>query len=111
VARYDEIADFYEQGSGKSVSDPATAVLLDLAGDVSGLQLLEVACGPGRVARELARRGAALTGLDISAVLLATARNRHAEHQCVTTKVIPGFGSVRSDRPYPPGATSGAHDG
>ena len=78
VARYDEIADFYEQRSGKSVSDPATAALLDLAGDVGGLRLLEVACGPGRVARELARRGAALTGLDISAALLAKARAREA---------------------------------
>jgi SAM-dependent methyltransferase len=74
VARYDEIADFYEQRSGQTVRDPATAALLDLAGDVSGLRLLEVACGPGRVARELARRGAALTGLDISAALLARAR-------------------------------------
>jgi SAM-dependent methyltransferase len=74
VARYDQIADFYEQRSGKTVSDPATAALLDLAGDVGGLRLLEVACGQGRVARELARRGAALTGLDISAVLLAKAR-------------------------------------
>jgi 2-polyprenyl-3-methyl-5-hydroxy-6-metoxy-1,4-benzoquinol methylase len=78
VARYDEIADFYEQRSGKTVRDPATAALLDLAGDVSGLRLLEVACGPGRVARELARRGAALTGLDISAALLAKARAREA---------------------------------
>ena len=74
LARYDEIADFYEQRSGKTVRDPATAALLDLAGDVSGLRLLEVACGQGRVARELARRGAALTGLDISAALLAKAR-------------------------------------
>lgn len=74
VARYDEIADFYEQRSGRSVRDPATAALLDLAGDVSGLRLVEVACGQGRVARELARRGAALTGLDISAALLARAR-------------------------------------
>jgi len=74
VARYDQIADFYEQRSGKAVSDPATAVLLDLAGAVGGLRLLEVACGQGRVARELARRGATLTGLDISAALLAKAR-------------------------------------
>jgi SAM-dependent methyltransferase len=74
VARYDQMADFYEQRSGKSVSDPATAALLDLAGDVSGLRLLEVACGQGRVARELARRGATLTGMDISAALLAKAR-------------------------------------
>lgn len=74
MARYDQIADFYEERSGKSVRDPGTAALLELAGDVSGLRLLEVACGQGRVARELARRGAALTGLDISAELLARAR-------------------------------------
>jgi SAM-dependent methyltransferase len=74
VARYDQMADFYEQRSGKSVSDPATAALLDLAGDVSGLRLLEVACGQGRVARQLASRGATLTGVDISAALLAKAR-------------------------------------
>jgi 2-polyprenyl-3-methyl-5-hydroxy-6-metoxy-1,4-benzoquinol methylase len=68
------MADFYEQRSGKTVSDPATAALIDLAGDVAGLRLLEVACGQGRVARELARRGATLTGLDISDELLARAR-------------------------------------
>jgi SAM-dependent methyltransferase len=73
VARYDQIADFYEQRSGKTVSDPATAALLDLAGDVAGRSVLEVACGQGRVARELARRGAAVTGLDISAALLTKA--------------------------------------
>jgi SAM-dependent methyltransferase len=78
VARYDQIADIYEQRSGQTVSDPATAALLDLAGDVGGLRLLEAACGPGRVARELARRGATLTGLDISAALLAKARAHEA---------------------------------
>jgi SAM-dependent methyltransferase len=69
TARYDQIADFYEQRSGKTVTDPATAALLDLTGDVAGLCVLEVACGQGRVARELARRGAEVTGLDISAAL------------------------------------------
>jgi len=72
------MADFYEQRSGKTVSDPATAALIDLTGDVAGLRLLEVACGQGRVARELARRGAMLTGLDISDVLLARARDYEA---------------------------------
>lgn len=99
MARYDQIADFYERRSGKTVSDPATAALLDLAGDVGGLRLLEVACGQGRVARELARRGATLTGLDISAALLAKAqayeaaqplgiRYRHAD--VTTGGVLPG---------------------
>jgi ubiquinone/menaquinone biosynthesis C-methylase UbiE len=74
AARYDEIADFYEEGAGGTVTDPATAALLDLAGDVRGMRLLDVACGQGRVARELAAGGARVTGLDISDGLLAKAR-------------------------------------
>src|SRR5215475_9321592 len=74
AARYDRIADFYDAKAGQTVTDPATAALLDLAGDVRGMRLLDVACGPGRVARELARRGAQVTGLDLSAALLAKAR-------------------------------------
>ena len=73
-ARYDQIADFYDAAAGQAVTDPATAALLELAGDVRRMRLLDVACGPGRVARELARRGAQVTGLDISAALLAKAR-------------------------------------
>jgi len=38
------------------------------------MRLLDVACGQGRVARDLARRGARITGVDISAALLAKAR-------------------------------------
>ena len=74
AARCDRIADFYDAKAGQTVTDPATAALLDLAGDVRGMMLLDVACGPGRVARELARRGAQVTGLDLSAALLAKAR-------------------------------------
>ena len=70
AARYDRIADFYDAKAGQTVTDPATAALLDLAGDVRGMRLLDVACGPGRVTRELARRGAQVTGLDLSAALL-----------------------------------------
>jgi ubiquinone/menaquinone biosynthesis C-methylase UbiE len=74
AARYDEIADFYDAKAGQTITDPSTAALLELAGDVRGMRLLDVACGPGRVARELARRGAQVTGLDISAAQLAKAR-------------------------------------
>ena len=38
--------------------------------------VLEVACGPGRVARLLARRGWKLTGLDRGAAMLALAREQ-----------------------------------
>jgi SAM-dependent methyltransferase len=82
TARYDGIADFYDETAGQSVADEATAALLELAGDVSGLRLLEVACGQGRVARELARRGAQVTGVDISAALLGLARAYEAADPC-----------------------------
>lgn len=73
-ARYDEIADFYDGVVGDGVTDPATAALLDLASEVRGLRLLDLACGQGRIARELARRGAHVVGADISEALLDKAR-------------------------------------
>ena len=51
TARYDQIADFYDATAGQQVTDPATATLLELAGDVRRMRLLDVACGPGRVTR------------------------------------------------------------
>ena len=87
TARYDEIADFYDTTAGKGVTDQATATLLDLAGDVSGMRLLDVACGQGRVARELACRGARVTGLDISAALLDKARKYEARRPLGITYV------------------------
>lgn len=74
-ARYDEIADFYSAATGDDLSDPASASLLRLLGEVRGLRVLDLACGHGRVSRELARRGATVTGTDISAALLAKARD------------------------------------
>jgi SAM-dependent methyltransferase len=46
----------------------------DLLGDVSGLDVVDVACGTGRVSRHLARRGARLTGLDFAPRTLEAAR-------------------------------------
>jgi SAM-dependent methyltransferase len=69
VARYDAIADFYEMGFSDA-ADPVVAALLDLLGPASGLGVLDIACGHGRVTRELARRGATATGVDLSRALL-----------------------------------------
>lgn len=74
TARYDEVADFYATEIGASLDDPATAALLDLVGEVTGHRLLDLACGQGRVARELARRGASVTGVDLSAALIDQAK-------------------------------------
>jgi 2-polyprenyl-3-methyl-5-hydroxy-6-metoxy-1,4-benzoquinol methylase len=62
MARYDRMADFYHRAIGDDVTDPATAALLHLLGDVRGSRLMDLACGQGRVARTLARRGALVVG-------------------------------------------------
>ena len=75
-ARYDQVADFYEAFAPDAYDDPPTSALLYLAGASAGLRLLDLACGHGRLARELARRGAQVAGVDLSAALLAKARAR-----------------------------------
>jgi SAM-dependent methyltransferase len=70
---YDAIADFYEAGWPDSYDDSVSAALLEQIGPVQGRSILDVACGHGRIARELARRGAKVLGVDVSAALLAKA--------------------------------------
>jgi len=78
-ARYDAVADFYERFAPDVYDDPPMAALLQLIGDVTDLRLLDLACGHGRLARELARRGGRVVGVDISAALLDLARARETE--------------------------------
>jgi SAM-dependent methyltransferase len=77
-ARYDQVADFYEQFAPDLYADPPMLALLQLIGDAAGLRLLDLACGHGRLARELARRGARVVGVDLAAALLEKARAREA---------------------------------
>jgi 2-polyprenyl-3-methyl-5-hydroxy-6-metoxy-1,4-benzoquinol methylase len=79
TARYDAVADFYASGWSDDADDPVTAALLDLLGPVAGERVLDVACGHGRVSRALARRGAHVVGVDLSAGLLAHAERALAE--------------------------------
>ena len=74
LARYDEIANFYDDAVGDDLSDPAAAALLRLIPEVRERRVLDLACGQGRVSRELARRGAVVVGADISSALLDLAR-------------------------------------
>lgn len=78
VARYDEIADFYASGWSDTIDDPASLRLLALLEPIAGRRVLELACGHGRISRELARRGAEVVGADISAALIGKAEA--AEH-------------------------------
>jgi SAM-dependent methyltransferase len=72
IARYDPVAEMYASADD-DVTAPAVAALLDLVGPVEGRRALDLACGHGLVARELARRGAEVVGLDLSNELLERA--------------------------------------
>jgi SAM-dependent methyltransferase len=55
-------------------------VMLDLAGDVLGLRVLDLGCGEGRFGRLLAERGAArVVGLDVASALVGLAAERRSD--------------------------------
>lgn len=73
LARYDEFAEWYEQwtsGFGPSLISAHPELMPPLA----GLRLLDLACGHGRLTRDLARAGAKVVGVDSSTALLDKAR-------------------------------------
>jgi len=53
------------------------AVMLRLAGDVVGLRVLDAGCGEGRFCRKLSERGASVTGIDPTPLLVTAAHERH----------------------------------
>ena len=74
-ARYDIVADWYTHWVGDG-----NGLIADGVGDlvppmVCGARVLDVACGHGRVSRAMARLGAAVTGVDLSAELVTRARS------------------------------------
>lgn len=72
---YDGIAEWYakrvKEGGAGAWAFPA---LLTLIGDIRGQQVCDLGCGEGRMARLLARRGAQVVGVDLSAALIHTAQ-------------------------------------
>ena len=60
-----------------TLTTQAIGPLLDAVGVKSGVKLLDIACGPGYVAAEAAKRGAIALGVDFSAAMLAQARQLH----------------------------------
>jgi len=53
-----------------------TQLILELVGDVSGCSVLDVGCGDGAFALDLASRGAVVTGIDASAAMIDAAKDR-----------------------------------
>jgi ubiquinone biosynthesis O-methyltransferase len=60
-------------------------LVLELVGDVSGCRILDVGCGDGEFALELARRGAIVTGIDVSAAMIDAAKDRAKQHNADVT--------------------------
>jgi 2-polyprenyl-3-methyl-5-hydroxy-6-metoxy-1,4-benzoquinol methylase len=92
TARYDAFAEWYRHlpwvGSAGLICDGASGTLPER---LDGERWLDVACGAGRTARELARRGANVTGVDVSLSMIATAQ---AEGGTPTPKVDYRVGDI-----------------
>ena len=74
-AMYDDVAEYYDKcvREGWSVHNTAIANILEVVGDIHGKQILDVGCGQGVLARLLTKRGAHVTGVDLSEKLLQIA--------------------------------------
>jgi SAM-dependent methyltransferase len=71
-ARYDKFAEWYGQWIGDA--PPLIAAHSGILPPVAGERVLDIACGQGRMSRYLARLGADVVGVDISAAMLDKAR-------------------------------------
>ena len=58
---------------------PEVDFLIDACALAPGMRLLDIGCGPGRHALEMARRGFRVTGVDFTEKFVAYARHRAAE--------------------------------
>jgi ubiquinone biosynthesis O-methyltransferase len=56
------------------------SLVREIVGDVSGRRVLDIGCGDGELAVELARCGATVTGIDASAAMIDAARIRAKKH-------------------------------
>jgi ubiquinone/menaquinone biosynthesis C-methylase UbiE len=74
LARFDDVADFYSSGWLDVYDDAVSRALFDLLEPVNNLRVLDLACGHGRISREIARRGARVVGVDLSEKLIDKAR-------------------------------------
>lgn len=99
---WDRVADVYAKGQASGIDyyryeffGPAQ---LALCGEVHGLRILDVGCGNGYFGRALARRGARVTGIDISPRMIEHAKRQEAaeplgiEYHVLDAAVLPaGF--------------------
>jgi len=80
MATYDAFADAFDlhAATGAYNAHYDRPALLGLLGEVQGLRVLDVGCGPGLYAEELEERGADVIGIDVSAEMIRIAEQRLA---------------------------------
>ena len=101
TSSYDAVADVYVAGQPDSYDEAKDRALFALVGPVDGARVLDVACGHGRVARELARRGTLVVGVDVSVAMLDHARRAEAADP-LGVGYVEGWSSTRPPSPEPP---------
>jgi ubiquinone/menaquinone biosynthesis C-methylase UbiE len=83
TASYAQVAEHYHAWvkNGHSIHAIVLPLLLDVVGPLEGLHVLDLACGPGIAALELARRGASrVVGVDREVEMLEIARRELEDH-------------------------------
>src|SRR5664279_3379214 len=60
-------------------------LILELIGGVGGCRVLDVGCGDGEFALELTKRGAIVTGIDVSTAMIDAAKGRAKQHNADIT--------------------------
>lgn len=98
ASAYDAIAEWYDNSflTGSPVHALALPALISLCGDIDGADVCDLCCGQGIVAREFAKRGAHVTGIDISERLLEIAR-RYEEAESLGVVYKRGDGQFLAD--------------
>ncbi|MEV6875926.1 GrpB family protein [Amycolatopsis sp. NPDC051128] len=81
AAQYDAFSEAYAEHAEKSVTNSRydRPAIVDLAGDVEGLSVLDVGCAAGHLSALLAGRGADVLGVDVSAGMVAVARRKFGD--------------------------------
>jgi SAM-dependent methyltransferase len=75
-AGWENVAEEYDRRFGELTAQ-SIGPLLDAVGAAAGVQLLDVACGPGYVAAAASRRSSAVVGIDFSSAMVAQAARMH----------------------------------
>jgi SAM-dependent methyltransferase len=83
AARFGDLSSLYFRDADYLDHEPWIRPAFECLGDVAGKRILDYGCGHGMAGIVLARRGAILTGIDLSAGYIEEARRRAAANEVV----------------------------